>query len=280
MNKRFVLLGAAGFVAPRHLKAIKDVGGELIAAVDPHDSVGILDSYFPNCQFFRSTEELSEYLHDQPNVDYFSICTPNYLHAEHIKLAHAHGAKAICEKPLVLTKEELDGITGEVFTILQLRLHPEIIRLKKAIDEGDFYEVMIYYLTSRGPWYDKSWKADHMKSGGVCMNIGIHLFDMLIHLFGPVDDAKATFEKHKAEGSLSFKNASVIFELSTDINDVPDVHRSKGMWRHMSVNGNAVEFSQGFSELHTTSYQEILAGRGFGVEDARASIELITKFHR
>ena len=277
----FVLLGAAGFVAPRHLQAIKEVGGNLMAAVDPHDSVGVLDSYFPNCQFFKTIDELNEYLHSAPNVDYFSICTPNYLHAEHIKLAHSHGAKAICEKPLVLTIQELNDLKGDVFTILQLRLHPEIIRLKSVIRDEEFYEVNIYYLTSRGPWYDKSWKGDILKSGGVCMNIGVHLFDMLVYLFGPVEDAQADdLQAHRASGYLEFKNARVMFELSTNLNDIPDVYRAKGMWRHMSVNGNGVEFSKGFSDLHTESYRQILAGNGFGVEDARASIELIHKFHR
>jgi UDP-N-acetyl-2-amino-2-deoxyglucuronate dehydrogenase len=290
--KKFALIGAAGFVAPRHMKAIKETGNTLVAALDKHDNVGILDSYFPNADFFTEFERFDRHLdklkRKDGKVDYISICSPNYLHDSHIRFALRYGANAICEKPLVLNPWNVDAIaeiekeTGKrVYTILQLRLHPVIIALREKILQGPknkAYDVDLRYITSRGHWYHSSWKGDVSKSGGIATNIGIHFFDMLIWIFGKV---KANHIKShtssSAEGYLELEKARVNWFLSIDVNDVPDNVRSKGArtYRSLKIENEEIEFSEGFTDLHTASYREILEGRGFGIQDAKDSIEVV-----
>jgi len=288
--KRFVLIGAAGFVAERHIRAIKETGNELVAAMDPFDVMGRMDGYFPEAEFFTSKDELVGFLEKCRNnnnpVDYISICSPNFLHYEHIELALKNGCYVICEKPLVihpsdLSKiEKLESETGKkVYTVLQLRYHPTIIQLKKEIEESgkDFFDVDLKYITSRGKWYYKSWKGDVNKSGGIATNIGIHFFDMLTWIFGDVQKNMVSFyEPTKASGELHLKKAKVNWFLSLDSSDLPEVAVSAGKrtFRSIKVDGKEIEFSEGFTDLHTITYQNILAGNGFGVEDARESIIL------
>ncbi len=291
--KNFALIGAAGFIANRHLKAIKDTGNRLIAALDKHDNVGILDSYFPEADFFTEFERFDRHLDKlkrkgQP-VDYVSICSPNYLHDSHARFALRSGADAICEKPLVLNPWNLDGLeeiereTGKkINTILQLRLHPAIEGLRKKIANGGntTHDVDLRYITSRGNWYQSSWKGDVSKSGGIATNIGIHFFDMLIWVFGKVKDVRVTESSpQRAQGHLTLERANVNWFLSIDYNDVPEAVKKEGKrtFRTLRIKGEELEFSEGFTELHTTSYAKILAGEGFGVEDARPSIELAYK---
>ncbi|MGB2273943.1 MAG: Gfo/Idh/MocA family protein [Flavicella sp.] len=289
----FALIGVAGYIAPRHLKAIKDVEGTLIAALDKHDSVGVLDSYFPNTDFFVEFERFDRHIEkkkreDDTQLDYVSICTPNYLHDAHIRMALRSGAHAICEKPLVLNPWNLDALqdiekeTGKkVFTILQLRLHPSIIALKEKIQNGPkdkVYDVDLTYLTSRGNWYHASWKGDVAKSGGVASNIGVHFFDMLSWIFGEVKVNKTHLHSYdRAAGYLEFEQARVKWFLSIDSEALPKEVKTKGQrtYRSITVEGDEVEFSAGFTELHTESYKEILTGNGFGLEDARTSIEIV-----
>ena len=293
--KRFALIGAAGFIAPRHLKAIRDTGNELVAALDPHDSVGILDSYFPDARFFTEFERFDRHLDKLGRkgevLDYVSIASPNYLHDAHARFALRSGADAVCEKPLVINPWNLDGLaaieeeTGRrIFTILQLRLHPSVIALKdrvgKAIaaDDGRRFEVDLNYVTSRGAWYHSSWKGEEGKSGGIVTNIGIHFFDMLLWIFG---EALETGVEHlsddRAAGSIRFANASVRWFLSVDANDLPGAARERGQrtYRSIRIDGDEVEFSEGFTDLHTASYEQILGGGGFGIADARPSISLV-----
>lgn len=289
--KNFALIGAAGYIAPRHLQAIKDTGNHLVAALDKFDSVGIMDSYFPHADFFTEFERFDRHIDKLKRIgqkiDYVSICSPNYLHDSHIRFALRHKADAICEKPLVLNPWNVDALadiekeTGKkINTILQLRLHPNIIQLKKEIDaapDEKIFDVTLTYITSRGKWYHHSWKGDEMKSGGIATNIGIHFFDMLLWVFGEKKNLKITsYEADKAAGVLELKKARVKWMLSINEQDLPPDAKLKGKrtFRSLQMNGNEIEFSDGFTELHTKSYFEILAGRGFGLEDARPSIEL------
>ncbi len=288
--KRFVLIGAAGFVAERHIKAIKETGNELVAAMDLFDVMGRMDSYFPDAEFFTSEDELIQFIqkcrNEEKPVDYISICSPNFLHIKHIELALKNGCNVICEKPLVVHSsdlakiEKLEKETGKkVYTVLQLRYHPTILKLKKEIEESDkdFFDIDLQYITTRGKWYYKSWKGDVSKSGGIATNIGIHFFDMLIWIFGDVLQNQVTFyEAAKASGELDLKKAKVRWFLSLDSNDLPEMEINAGQrtWRSIKVEGKEIEFSGGFTDLHTVSYQNILAGNGFGVSHARESILL------
>jgi UDP-N-acetyl-2-amino-2-deoxyglucuronate dehydrogenase len=290
--KNFALVGVAGFVAPRHLKAIKETGNTLVAALDKFDQVGILDSYFPGADFFTEFERFDRHidkLKRQGNkIDYVSICTPNYLHDSHIRFALRHQADAICEKPLVLNPwnvdalEEIERETGrKVNTILQLRHHQSIIDLKNKIANGDpnkIYDIDLSYITSRGSWYQISWKGDNSKSGGVATNIGIHFFDMLLWIFGGVKDNQVIRQnEHTAEGYLTLERARVKWMLSIDALTLPKSAQEKNQrtFRSIRLEGQEIEFSEGFTDLHTKSYQEILKGNGFGLADARPSIELV-----
>ena len=294
--KNFALIGASGYIAPRHLKAIKETGNNLVAALDPFDSVGIMDSYFPETNFFVEPERFDRHLdklrrkNEGNQVNYVSICSPNYLHDSHIHMALRNEAHAICEKPIVLNPWNIDALqsiekeTGyDIYTILQLRLHPSIIALKKEIDEGPddkIYDVDLSYITSRGNWYQISWKGDAEKSGGVATNIGVHFFDMLSYVFGEVKDNIVHYsDKNKAAGYLEFKKARVRWFLSIDYNDIPKEIQAAGQrtFRSITVNNKEIEFSGGFTDLHTTSYQNILDGNGFRLEEGRSSIN--TVFH-
>ncbi|MBI1768492.1 MAG: Gfo/Idh/MocA family oxidoreductase [Bacteroidetes bacterium] len=289
--KNFALIGAAGYIAPRHLQAIKDTGNNLVAALDKFDSVGIMDSYFPQADFFTEFERFDRHIDKLKRIgkkiDYVSICSPNYLHDSHIRFALRHHADAICEKPLVLNPWNVDALseiekeTGKrVYTILQLRLHPNIIQLKKEVENAPadkIFDVNLTYITSRGKWYHHSWKGDEIKSGGIATNIGIHFFDMLLWVFGDIKELKInSYEVDKASGFLELKKARVNWMLSINENDLPVEAKTKGKrtFRSLKRDGNEIEFSDGFTELHTKSYSEILAGRGFGLNDARPSIEL------
>lgn len=293
MNKKnFALIGAAGYIAPRHLKAIKDTNNNLIAALDKFDSVGILDSYFPNADFFVEFERFDRHIEKlkRKNVllDYVSICTPNYLHDSHIRMALRSGAHAICEKPLVLNPWNVDALAeiekesgNQIYTILQLRLHESIIALKKKVDaeqQQEKYDVDLTYITSRGNWYDISWKGDESKSGGIATNIGVHFYDMLSWIFGEVQENSVHLrEKNKVAGYLEFKNARVRWFLSIDENDLPTSVKEKQQrtFRSIEINGEELEFSHGFTELHTESYKGILKGEGFGLQEAKQSIEIV-----
>jgi UDP-N-acetyl-2-amino-2-deoxyglucuronate dehydrogenase len=289
--KNFALIGAAGYIAPRHLQAIKDTGNNLVAALDRFDSVGIMDSYFPKADFFTEFERFDRHIDKQKRlgqkIDYVSICSPNYLHDSHIRFALRHQADAICEKPLVLNPwnvealEEIERETGKrVYTILQLRLHPNIQKLKKEIDAapaGKVFDVDLNYITSRGKWYFHSWKGEEIKSGGIATNIGIHFFDMLLWVFGSFKNS--VMEKNEtdhAKGFLELEKARINWSLSINEEHLPvEVKKAgKRTYRSLTMNGIEIEFSDGFTELHTTSYKEILAGRGFGLTDAKPSIEL------
>lgn len=288
--KRFALIGGAGYVAPRHMRAIKDTGNMLTGVLDPNDSVGVIDSYFPEAHFFTEFERFDRHVDKKKRqgdaVDYVSICSPNYLHDAHIRFAMRNGADAVCEKPLVLNPWNIDGLaemekdTGfHVYNILQLRLHPALIELKETVENGASdkkHEIDLTYITSRGRWYFISWKGDESKSGGIATNIGIHFFDMLIWIFGKVQmNVVHVFEPHKAAGYIELENARVRWFLSVDENTLPRDVRASGQrtYRSITVDGEEVEFSKGFTDLHTVSYQEIIAGNGFGLDEARPSVE-------
>ena len=290
--KNFALIGAAGYIAPRHLRAIKDTNNVLIAALDKFDSVGIMDSYFPNADFFIEFERFDRHIEklkrNGTHLDYVSICTPNYLHDSHIRMALRRGAHAICEKPLVLNPWNIDALAdiqeesgNNIYTILQLRLHPSIIALKEKVEKANSdtkYDIDLTYITSRGGWYHISWKGDESKSGGVATNIGVHFFDMLTWIFGKVQHNDIFLrEQSKASGYLELEKARVRWFLSIDENDLPEEISSKGQrtFRSITVNNEEIEFSGGFTELHTKSYQEILAGRGFGLDSSRSSIDIV-----
>jgi UDP-N-acetyl-2-amino-2-deoxyglucuronate dehydrogenase len=292
--KNFALIGAAGYIAPRHLKAIKDTNNTLIAALDKFDSAGIMDSYFPKADFFVEFERFDRHIEklrrNGTQLDYVSICTPNYLHDAHIRMALRSGADAICEKPLVLNPWNVDALLDiekesgkKIHTILQLRLHPSIIALKKKIDAGAAdtkYDVDLTYITSRGKWYDISWKGDVSKSGGIATNIGIHFFDMLSWLFGDVQENIVHLrEKDKSAGYLEFEKARVRWYLSIDENSLPARIQEIGQrtYRSITINNEELEFSTGFTELHTESYKQILKGEGFGLNDATESIKIAQK---
>jgi UDP-N-acetyl-2-amino-2-deoxyglucuronate dehydrogenase len=292
--KNFALMGAAGYIAPRHLKAIKDTNNTLLAALDKFDSVGIMDSYFPNADFFVEFERFDRHIEklrrNGTQLDYISICTPNYLHDAHIRMALRSGADAICEKPLVLNPWNVDALMDiqkesgkKIHTILQLRLHPSIIALKQKVDlnaSRSKYDVDLTYITSRGKWYDTSWKGDDSKSGGIATNIGIHFFDMLAWLFGDVQENSVHLrEKDKSAGYLEFEKARVRWYLSIDEESLPNRIQELGQrtYRSITIDGEELEFSSGFTELHTQSYKQILKGEGFGLEDAMESIKIAQK---
>ncbi|MBF0657473.1 Gfo/Idh/MocA family oxidoreductase [Psychrobacter sp. NG25] len=292
--KRFALIGAAGYIAPRHMKAIKELGGTLVAAYDKSDSVGVIDSISPDSEFFTEFERFSHYIYQlQRNgatkVDYISICSPNYLHLSHITLALRMGCDVICEKPLVLNKADLEEIqlveqeTGKrLYNILQLRLHDAVISLKSQIDQellenpDKQYDCEIQYITSRGKWYQESWKGDINKSGGIATNIGVHFFDLLYHLFGePIINENDFQGSHSSKGKLKFKNANVSWFLSVNSDDLPEEVKGKQpTFRAIQIGDELVEFSKGFTDLHTISYKEILEGRGFGGKEAVCCIEM------
>ncbi len=291
-TKNFGLIGAAGFIAVRHLKAIKDTGNILVAALDKFDCVGIMDSYFPDADFFVEYERFDRHIdkirRKGHKLDYVSICTPNYLHDSHIRFSLRHQADAICEKPLVLNPWNIDALkeieneTGrKVFNIFQLRLHPSIIALKDKVNAGKkdkIYDIDLTYFTSRGHWYFISWKSDITKSGGIATNIGVHFFDMLTWIFGDVkQNIVHVSEDNKAAGFLQLEKARVRWFLSLDYNDIPEEVKAKGQrtFRSISVEGEEIEFSGGFTDLHTRSYEEILKGNGYGLSDARPSIQTV-----
>ena len=285
--KRFAIIGAAGFVAERHIRAIKETGNELVCTMDIFDVMGRMDNYFPEAEFFTSEDELIMFLQlckseDNP-IDFISICSPNYLHIKHIELALKNGCNAICEKPLVIQASDLDTIqmlekeTGKrVFTVLQLRYHPEIIQLKQEIEKSEkvFFQVELEYITTR-----KCWKGDPHKSGGIAANIGIHFFDMLTWIFGGVKYNMYEDLGAKMTGTLLLERAEVNWFLSLDVNDLPTeaINAGKSTFRSIKIDGNELEFSDGFDDLHTETYRQILAGNGFGVDEAKESI-LLTNF--
>ena len=290
--KDFVLIGAAGFIAPRHFKAIKDTGNRLVAALDRFDSVGIMDSYFPDASFFTEFERFDRHIEKLNRtghkIDFLSICSPNYLHDSHIRFGLRNGATVICEKPLVLNPWNVEALaqiekeTGQqVFNILQLRLHPDIIALKEKVAKApasEKFDVDLAYITSRGNWYYTSWKGDVGKSGGIATNIGIHFFDMLIWVFGDVKQNVIHVHTHdRAAGLLELEKATVRWFLSINEETLPAAVREKGQrtYRSITMEGTEIEFSDGFKDLHTRSYEEILAGRGFALTEALKSIQLV-----
>lgn len=291
--KKFALMGAAGYIAPRHMKAIKETGSELLAALDPNDSMGIMDSYYPSCHFFTEFERFDRHIDKRRRkgypIDYVSICSPNYLHDSHIRFALRSGCDAICEKPLVLNPWNIDGLQEiekesgrKINTILQLRLHPSIIALREQIQKQapeQKYDVDLTYITSRGHWYSVSWKGDVKKSGGIATNIGVHFFDMLHYLFGNLQENRLfKSEQNVASGYLEYEHARVRWFLSTNEKTLPAAVRLKGQrtYRSITLDGREIEFSGGFTDLHTNSYKAILNGQGFGLEDNRVAIETVS----
>ena len=290
--KNFALIGAAGFIAPRHMKAIKETNNQLLAGFDPSDSVGVIDSYFPDADFFTEFERFDRHLdklcRNGTPLDYVSICSPNYLHDAHIRFSLRLGAQAICEKPLVLNPWNVDALQEleldygrKIYTILQLRLHPSIIALKNQIDsetDGKVHNIELTYITSRGHWYYSSWKGDLQKTGGIATNIGIHFFDMLTWIFGEVSHLEVHQLNHdRAAGYLELKKARVKWFLSINADTLPNeaLNSGKKTFRTLSIDGNSFEFSDGFTDLHTESYKHIIDGSGFGLEDARVSVEMV-----
>lgn len=288
--KNFGIIGVAGYIAVRHLHAIKETGNNLLASLDKFDSVGRIDSYFPESDFFVEFERFDRHFdklkRTGTKIDYVSICSPNYLHDSHIRFALRHQAEAICEKPIVLNPwnidalQEIENETGrKIYTVLQLRLHPKILELREKIRNGPkdkIYDIDMTYITSRGNWYSISWKGDIQKSGGVATNIGIHFFDMLSWIFGDTrKNIVHISNPDKAAGYLELENARVRWFLSIDYDDIPASVKKNGKrtFRSITVNGEEIEFSEGFGELHTVTYKEILAGRGFGLKEARQSVE-------
>jgi UDP-N-acetyl-2-amino-2-deoxyglucuronate dehydrogenase len=293
MNNNFALIGASGYIAPRHMKAIKETGNNLLAAVDPSDSVGIIDSFFPKAHFFTEFERFDRHIEklkyeNSINLDYVSICSPNYLHDAHIRFALRSGADAICEKPLVLNPWNIDKLekveekTGKkIFNVLQLRVHPSIIALRKKVltqHNDTKHEVELTYITSRGNWYNTSWKGDESKSGGVATNIGVHFFDMLGWLFGKIQTNQVYLrEQNSASGYLEFENARVKWFLSTDSEQLPEYIKKKNQttFRSITIDDNELEFSGGFNNLHNLIYKDIINGKGYGLADARTAIEIV-----
>jgi UDP-N-acetyl-2-amino-2-deoxyglucuronate dehydrogenase len=296
----FALIGAAGYIAPRHMKAIRDTGNRLTCALDPYDGVGLIDSYFPEADFFieperfdRHIDKLRRMAHSKKRlgdlkVDYVSICSPNYMHDSHIRLALRNEAHSICEKPIVLNPWNLDALvdiqkeTGKnVYTILQLRLHPSIIALREEVQNGPsdkIYDIDLTYITSRGNWYFRSWKGNIEKSGGIATNIGVHFFDMLTWVFGGVRNSVVhVLQPNKAAGFLQLQQANIRWFLSIDFNDIPNEIQQTGKrtYRLLTMNGREIEFSDGFTDLHTEVYRQILDGHGFGLKDAKQSINIV-----
>lgn len=295
MNKNFAIIGAAGYIAPRHMQAIKDTGNNLLAAMDPSDSVGIIDSYFPGANFFTEFERFDRHIEklkydEDVNLDYVSICSPNYLHDAHMRFALRSGADAICEKPLVLNPWNIDKLqkveenTGrKIYNILQLRVHPSIIALREKVLSENLntkYDVELTYLTSRGNWYNSSWKGNEDKSGGVATNIGVHFFDMLTWIFGKVQNIAVDYKDiNTVGGYLELEKARIKWFLSTDANKLPKEVVLKGQrtFRSIKVNNEELEFSNGFTDLHTLVYSDILSGQGYGLNDVRPAIEIVSK---
>jgi len=297
MSKNFALIGAAGYIAPRHMKAIKETGNELVAALDPYDGIGIMDSNFPKAYFFTEFERFDRFVdkwHRDGNkrIEYIGITTPNYLHDSHIRFALKSGAHAICEKPLVLNPHNIDQLkviekeTGKkVYNILQLRLHDSIIALKEKIakeleqNPNKVYDIDLTYLTSRGKWYFISWKGDKAKSGGIASNIGVHFFDMLSWIFGPIEENIVHLKQADTNaGFMKLKNANVRWFLSVNYDYIPEDIKEKGIrtYRSITVDGDEIEFSGGFTDLHTKSYEHILGGGGFGLDEAYSSIRTVS----
>lgn len=294
MPSNFALTGASGYIAPRHLKAIKETDNRLITAVDPHDSVGVLDSYFRDVAFFTEFERFDRHVerlrrqNSNKAVHYVSICSPNYLHDAHARFALRVGAHAICEKPLVLNPWNIDALQEleqesdrRIYTVLQLRVHPALVALREKLQAAKAkgkHEVRLTYITSRGPWYLVSWKGQPERSGGLATNIGVHFFDLLMWLFGDVqrNEVHVATPTHSG-GSIELENADVQWFLSIDSNDLPDeaVQKEQPTYRSITIDGEEVEFSSGFTDLHTMIYREVLAGRGFTLDDARPSIKLV-----
>ena len=289
---QYALIGAAGYIAPRHMRAMKETGGNLVSAYDPNDSVGVIDSHFPDTRFFTEFERFDRHIdkltRKEDHVDYVSICSPNYLHDAHCRFGMRSGADVICEKPLVLNPWNIDGLaemersTGKkIYSILQLRLHPSIIELKEKIESqpDKIHDVDLTYITSRGRWYQASWKGDIPKSGGIATNIGVHFYDMLGFIFGEcIDNRVHLRDAHRSAGYLEFKKARVRWFLSVDGRDLPDdINEQQTTYRSIKVDDEEVEFSSGFTDLHTLSYEGILGGRGFGLDAVRPSIEIVSK---
>jgi UDP-N-acetyl-2-amino-2-deoxyglucuronate dehydrogenase len=292
--KNFALIGVGGFIAPRHLKAIKDTGNAVVAALDPNDSVGIIDSFFPDADFFTEFERFDRHTdklrraHNGRQIDYVSICSPNYLHDAHIRFALRSGSNALCEKPIVLNARNIDGLlevereSGKrIYTVLQLRLHPAILALKERVakaPKNKKFDLDLTYITSRGHWYFQSWKGDVDKSGGVATNIGVHFYDMLHFVFGNVVANKVHHRSPtKVAGYLEFDRARVRWFLSVDCNDLPIETRAKNQrtYRSIRMGDEDIEFSDGFSDLHTRIYEDMLSGGGFGLEENRVAIETV-----
>lgn len=300
--KNFAIIGVGGYIAPRHLKAIKETGNRLLAALDVNDSVGILDRFFPDVPFFTEYERFDRHVEklrrqgSENKIDFVTVCSPNYLHDAHIRFALRIGANAICEKPLVLNPWNLDALqemeaeTGKkVNTILQLRVHPSLVALRDSLQamnntlQSSKHEVTLTYITSRGPWYLNSWKGNAEKSGGVATNIGIHFFDLLIWLFGSVQNNEVHYaDALKTGGCIELERARVKWFLSIDRNDLPESATDCGLttFRSITVDGKDIEFSEGFTDLHTVVYQRTLEGKGFGLEDARPAISLAHDIRR
>ncbi len=284
----FAIIGAAGYIAPRHLRAIKDTGNNLVASYDIFDSVGIMDSFFPECSFFTQFELFDRHLSRKRNVDYLTVCTPNYLHDAHIRYGLRLGADVICEKPLVLNPWNIDALAEveresghRINNILQLRLHPAIIALKKRVEEGPadkVYDVDLTYITSRGNWYYTSWKGDVHKSGGIATNLGVHFYDMLSWVFGAVKENIVHIASHdRVAGFLGFEKARVRYFLSINSDTLPSAVAAAGKrtYRSLLMDGEEIEFSDGFTELHTDSYRHILAGEGFGLQEVKSCIGIV-----
>lgn len=297
MNSNFAIVGVAGYIAPRHLKAIRDTKNNLLVAFDVNDSVGIMDSHFPNAEFFTTFEQFEAFIEDSKlkgiELDYIAICSPNYLHTSHMKFALKNGIDVICEKPLVLAEEELDELLlyekkygSRVNSILQLRLHPSIIALRDKVQNapsGKIFDVDLTYMTSRGKWYLKSWKGADEKSGGVATNIGVHFYDMLHFIFGDVTHNEVHYRDSKTTaGYLEFERARVRWFLSIDSNHLPDnaVQGEKLTYRSIVIEDEELEFSGGFTDLHTQSYERILNGEGYGVEENRSAIRTVESIRR
>jgi len=295
--KNFVLIGAAGYIAPRHLQAIKETGNNLVAAYDINDSVGILDSYFLDSEFFTNIKDLEIFLNEYKSkgnkIDYVSICSPNFMHKEHIEWAISNNSDVICEKPLVLTKKEIldlknleDNCSNKIFSILQLRLHDSVKELKDKISSFKSdkpIEVELTYITCRGRWYQKSWKGDGEKSGGIATNIGVHFFDMLYFIFGPCIESKVHYRDDlTTSGFLKYQNANVRWFLSIDEKNLPSETRSSGQrtFRSISFDNQIFDMSKGFTDLHTLSYQNILEGNAFGLDENEEAISIVENIRK
>ena len=287
---KFALIGASGYIAPRHVEAIKHTNNELVALLDPYDGIGYIDRHYPNASYFKESERFDRHLdrlrRKNEGVDYVSICSPNYLHDSHIRLALRNQCNVICEKPLVLIHEHLEALktieketNKSINTILQLRYHPTIIALKeKYKNTSEIHKVQLDYITPRGLWYDYSWKGDIDKSGGVASNIGVHFFDMLLWIFGDVVDYNTKNTNKTSKGHLLLKNAEVNYNLSIQKEDLP--WNEWKPFRSIKIDGEELEFSTGFTELHNVSYEEILKGNGFTLSDVEPTIKLIEKIRK